>query len=154
MIIVERIGAGSDLDRLVREINDAEWDEANELVLFRADDLAAFIARPDHVFVACHRVDDSGTTLAGIASGRVSIKPYRRTTWLLVDEVDVTVDSRRRGAGRAMMETLLVFARDSGCTEVWLATEPDNAAANALYESLGPTNRDEVIGYTWVLRTS
>ena len=108
---------------------------------------------PDTRFVACHDVGADGRTLLGIASARVEPKPYGGERWLYVDEVDVCADQRRRGAGRAMMRTLIDLARDAGCEEVWLGAERDNHAANALYRALDPDEVAEVIGYTYVIRS-
>ena len=44
---------------------------------------------------------------------------------------------------------LIEFAEQSGCEEVWLGTEVENAPANALYQSLDPDDVANVIGYTY-----
>jgi ribosomal protein S18 acetylase RimI-like enzyme len=66
-----------------------------------------------------------------------------------VDEVDVCVEQRLKGVGSLMMRWLIEFARDEGCDEVWLGTEVDNDAANALYRRLEPDDVGDVVGYTW-----
>ena len=149
MLTTERITPDHDLARLVSEINEASWDEANDIVAHQVDDLTAYLERPDTVFVACHHVDGASRTLIGIASGRLEIKPYGRERWLYVDEVDVCADRRREGAGRAIMEALFGIAREAGCVEVWLGTETDNEGANALYGSLDPSERETFVGYAW-----
>lgn len=149
MITTEQITSTHDLARLVAEINDASWDDANDMATHHVDDLAAYLERQDTVFVACHHVDGTSRTLLGVASGRLEMKPHDRERWLYVDEVDVCADQRRRGAGSAIMARLLQVAREAGCVEVWLGTEVDNDAANALYGSLGPTERETFIGYAW-----
>lgn len=149
MFTTEQITIDHDLGRLVSEINEASWDEANDIVAHHVDDLAAYLERSDTVFVACHHVDGASCTLFGIASGRLEIKPYGRERWLYIDEVDVCADRRRNGAGRAIMETLFEVAREAGCVEVWLGTETDNDAANALYGSLAPSERETFVGFAW-----
>jgi ribosomal-protein-alanine N-acetyltransferase len=62
--------------------------------------------------------------------------------WHVVDEIHllnvaVAADARRRGVGRALMNDLLAYARDSGVVRVLLEVRPSNAAAIALYERLG-----------------
>jgi aminoglycoside 6'-N-acetyltransferase I len=153
MIAVERIGAGDDLQELVAEINQAAWDGANDMAEYDVDSLRAYLERPDTVFVACHEIDGTARTLLGLASGRLEIKPYDTERWLYVDEVDVAVDQRRKGAGAAIMAKLFDIARAAGCVEVWLGTEVDNVAANALYGSLGPSERETFVGYAWTLDT-
>ena len=69
--------------------------------------------------------------------------------WLYVDEVDVCADQRQKGAGKAIMEKLIALAETADCEEVWLGTEADNLAANALYRSLDPDDIGEVVGYTF-----
>lgn len=62
--------------------------------------------------------------------------------WAVADEVtlmDVAVapSSRRLGVGRALVDELLAFARARGARLVVLEVRKSNAAAIALYESLG-----------------
>lgn len=123
MLTVKRISGGDDLALLVRQINDAEWDDANEMVAYGVAALAAYLQREDTVFVACYCLENGVDTLLGIASGRFELKPYDGERWLYVDEVDVATDQRRRGAGRALMEKLIELAGASGCQEVWLPTD-------------------------------
>ncbi len=136
-----------DLEALCREINNAQWDEANDLCDYDADSLAYYLQQADTVFLACHAGD--GGALMGIASGRILYKPYEKSRWLYVDEVDTAVDQRQRGAGRAMMMSFLDIAKREGCDEVWLGTEPDNEPARALYRSLSPAEEEPFVGYTW-----
>lgn len=151
MIVTQRVEPDADLDRLTVEINQATWDEANDMETYDPDSLGEYLRCVDTVFVSCHEVDGSTRTLLGIASGRIEVKPYAGERWLYVDEVDVAVDQRRRGAGSAIMEKLFEIGREAGCIEVWLGTEVDNAAANALYGHLAPTERETFVGYTWSL---
>lgn len=145
-----------DLDTLASEINAACWDEANDLADFDAKSLRRYLEREDTLFVSCHadpeNKDNAGTrTLMGFASARIQIKPYENEKWLYIDEVDVCVDQRKKGAGSAIMEKLIELARNADCDEVWLGTEPDNDAANALYRSLAPADIEHFIGYTFKL---
>ena len=77
------------------------------------------------------------------------MKPYDHELWLYVDEVDVCADQRQKGAGKAIMNKLLDIAEDEECEEVWLGTEVDNVAANALYRSIDPDDIEQFVGYTW-----
>lgn len=151
MIVVERIAGDADLDTLVEEINAASWDEANEMGEYDVESLRRYLRSQDTVFVTCHEVEGSTRSLLGLASGRLEIKPDDSERWLYVDEVDVASDQRRKGAGRAIMSELMAVARAAGCTEMWLGTEIDNGAANALYSALDPSERETFVGYTWVL---
>lgn len=149
MIIAQRITSDHDISRLVTEINQARWDDGNDMTDYDLAGLSAHIDRQDTVFVACHQVDGTDRRLLGIASGRLELKPYGNERWLYVDEVDVAADQRRKGAGKAIMERLFDIAMQAGCVEVWLGTEVDNDPANALYASLHPTERETFVGYAW-----
>lgn len=149
MMTVEVITLHDDLQQLVEEINQASWDDGNEMSKFDVEALSEYLARQDTLFVACHDIVEGDRTLLGIASSRLEIKPYDKERWLYVDEVDVCADQRQRGAGKAIMRKLIAIAEDAGCEEVWLGTEADNQAANALYQSLAPDDVAQVIGYTY-----
>ncbi|MEO7094428.1 MAG: ribosomal protein S18-alanine N-acetyltransferase, partial [Polyangiales bacterium] len=62
--------------------------------------------------------------------------------WHVVDElhllnVAVAVPCRRRGIGRALLADLLAYARAHEVVRILLEVRASNAAAIALYESLG-----------------
>lgn len=151
MIVVSVVTLADDLDKLVREINQANWDEANDISEYDVAALLVYMARQDTIFIACHDNAGSRRTLLGIASARIECKPYAGQTWLYVDEIDVCVNQRQKGAGRAMMQRLIALATEFGCKEVWLGAEVDNDAANALYRSLDPDDVSEVLGYTYAI---
>lgn len=152
MIVVSVITLNDNLQRLVQEINQATWNDANEMSQYDVAALSAYLKRQDSLFVACHDVVEAGRTLLGMASARLEIKPYGNKRWLYVDEVDVCADQRQRGAGKAIMRKLIELAENADCEEVWLATEVDNHAANALYRSLDPDDVTHVIGYTYEIQ--
>ncbi len=56
---------------------------------------------------------------------------------LLLYEVDVADEHRRKGVGKAMLEFVKSFARERNYRETWVLTEEDNAPAQALYASAG-----------------
>ncbi len=149
MITVSLITATDDLQALVDEINAATWDTANDVSKYDLDSLNTYLAHQDTVFVAAHETIGSERSFLGMASARVEIKPYDKERWLYVDEVDVCVDHRKKGAGKAMMRKLLELADSADCEELWLGTEVDNDAANALYKSLDPHDVAQVVGYTF-----
>ena len=145
---VIRITLQDDLETLVEEINASSWDDANEMPRYDAASLTAYLQRQDTVFVACHDSEPSAILL-GIASCRLEIRPHDQELWLYVDEVDGCADQRQRGVGKRIMTMLIEFADQSGCEEVWLGTEVENAPANALYQFLAPDDVANVIGYTY-----
>ena len=149
MIRVVEVTLTDDLDSIVAEINAAEWDEDNAISPYDGDSLRAYLERQDSVFVACHETGGEAPVLMGMASGRIEMKPYQRELWLYVDEVDVCVNQRQKGAGKQIMKFLIDLAERRGCDEVWLGTEFDNEPAIALYRSLDPDDVAEVVGFTW-----
>lgn len=136
-----------DLASLVADINNASWDAGNDLSAYDTAALKVYLEREDTLFVACY--DATSNTLLGIASGRLEIKPYGQERWLYVDEVDVCADQRRKGAGKALMRTLIEYAENNGCDELWLGTEVDNVPARSLYSSLAPDSVDTFVGFTF-----
>lgn len=54
-----------------------------------------------------------------------------------LDNVAVFPKARRQGAGKALVGALLTYAKTHGGSFVTLEVRPSNAAAIALYESLG-----------------
>lgn len=63
---------------------------------------------------------------------------------LLVYEIDVREDRRRRGIGGALMRELAKVARERGIRHGWVLTDYDNEAGLALYRSAGGRARDVV----------
>src|ERR1041385_3525892 len=56
---------------------------------------------------------------------------------LLVYEVEVAAEHRRRGVATRLFAELERLARERGIEEAFVLTEADNAAASRLYESVG-----------------
>ncbi len=148
---IEILTSTMDLVGVVQQVNGADWDEQNEIELYSVDALKAYLEKQDAIFILCYLIDETGSTLAGMASGRIEQKPYDHYKWLYVDEVDTCANLRQRGVGTALMHKLLEIADDRDCEEVWLGAEASNVVATQFYESLNPTAVDEVIGYTFGL---
>ena len=146
---ITEISINDELDAIVADINRASWDEANEISTYDVDSLKAYLKREDTIFITCYETSVDGAVLLGMASSRLELKPYKKTRWLYVDEVDVCADHRKKGAGKKMMQALLDIAQSRGCEELWLGTEVDNVAANALYQSLEPDDVLTFNGYTY-----
>ena len=56
---------------------------------------------------------------------------------MLLYEIEVAEDHRRRGIGRALVERLKRTCRERGFTKMFVSTEASNTAAMALYASTG-----------------
>ncbi len=61
----------------------------------------------------------------------------KREAEVLVYEVGVDEEFRRRGIGKALMEEVKHWARGVGADEMWLLTNWSNTAAVALYRATG-----------------
>jgi ribosomal protein S18 acetylase RimI-like enzyme len=75
--------------------------------------------------------DDAGTVV-GVAAADVEWNRRVR-----VGHIYVAATARGRGVGRALMESVLAFARARGSPCVWLETQAANYAAVQFYRRLG-----------------
>jgi aminoglycoside 3-N-acetyltransferase I len=119
---VRRLGPGD--ENVVRRL--AEQEPARTELL--ADDRVTFVAA------------FAGDEPVGFAFGYELPRRHGRPTVFFVYEVDVDAAYRRRGIGRRLLTELL-----AGHEEAFVLTDADNAAANALYASLGGTRVDSVM---------
>ncbi|NKB26912.1 MAG: GNAT family N-acetyltransferase [Rhodobacteraceae bacterium] len=56
---------------------------------------------------------------------------------LYIENLGVTPAHQRRGLARALITALLDLARSRGISDVYVATEPDNKIAQAVYVAMG-----------------
>ena len=61
----------------------------------------------------------------------------RRRASVLLYEIGVAERFRQRGYGAALVAGVLQWAKDVDADEMWVLTEPGNAAARALYRATG-----------------
>ena len=122
---------------------------ADAAVLDRVDDdvfdlpvqpalLAAFLANPANLLA----VALADGVVVGMASGIAYVHPDKPPQ-LFLNEVGVSTRFHRRGIGARLVRALLEHGRALGCTEAWVATEDENRAARALYESVGGVEQAE-----------
>ena len=97
-----------------------------------AESLAAYLAEPRHIMLLALA---EGEVIAQVTAV-VHLRPEKPTA-LFIDEVGVTPGWRRRGIARRMVQEMFAIARELGCAEAWVGTEPDNGPARGLYEGLG-----------------
>ena len=110
----------------------------------RADETARFLAEPgSHLLVAY--VDGAP---AGFVSGVEVTHPDKRTEMLLY-ELAVDEAHRRRGHGRALVESLAVLARERGCAGMFVFVDDDNAAGRAAYRSAGGAETSRPFMVDW-----
>ena len=80
----------------------------------------------------------------GAFVGMLTISIYRVPTGIRSIVEDVAVDSnyRRKGIAKALMQTVIEFARQAGTNGVALTSNPKREAANLLYQSMGFEKRN------------
>ncbi len=109
---------------------------------------AEFAADPRHHLAVA--LDDG--TVVGMASAVHYVHPDKPPE-LWISEVGVAPPYQRTGIGRRLMKALFDLGRELGCREAWVATEPDNEAANGLYAAVGGEHEPCVV-YSFELDAS
>ncbi len=128
---IRRLGVGD--EQILRLLADREPQTA-----LLADERTVFVAALD------------GERPIGFAFGYVLERRHGAPKIFFVYEVDVDPAWQRQGIATRMFDELHRVAREQGAEESFVLTEPDNAAANALYQSLGGERVDAVM---WDLLT-
>lgn len=124
-IDIRVLGAGD--DDVLRHVADGVFDHAIDPQL-----AAEFLSDPRHHLIVA--IDDG--LVVGMVTALDYIHPDKpRQLW--INEVGVAATHHRQGIGRQLMAAMLAHGRRIGCVEGWLGTEPDNAAARALYVAAG-----------------
>ena len=110
-------------------------------------DSSLFLDRPE----TCLFIAEEGSDTVGWVYGHELVHPDGERTMLLY-ALDVAERHRLKGYGRALVTTFIEDARNRGCTEVWVLTDPDNDAGLATYGSAGGVSdgRGQVM-FTWRL---
>ena len=103
--------------------------------------LSRYLAAPGHHLV----VALADGQIVGQVTATVHFHPDRQLADLYVDEVGVSPAYQRRKIATLMLEQMFALARDLGCAEAWLATEPDNEPARALYAPMAQPVQDVVM---------
>jgi ribosomal protein S18 acetylase RimI-like enzyme len=130
-----RAADGRDLDGLVRLA-----------LAFRDHQRQSWPSESEFRAALARLLDDAATELLiaeadGGELGYVMVR-YRFSAWIPgecaeIEDVFVTPGSRRAGLGRRLVALAIARAERRGCRLVSLTTNERNAAALALYESLG-----------------
>lgn len=108
---------------------------------------AEFLADPRHHLAIAY--DPEAELVVGFASAIDYIHPDKPAE-LWINEVGVSPAWQRQGIASRLLKTLFDFAEQRDITSIWVATEPDNEAANALYQSAGGNAEPSVV-YTFEL---
>ena len=98
----------------------------------RPDATERFLNEPGHHLLAAF----DGERMTGFVSGVEMTHPDKGTEMLLY-ELSVAEDARRRGIGTALVSALVELATSRGCYGMWVLTDEDNVAAHRTYEAAG-----------------
>jgi ribosomal protein S18 acetylase RimI-like enzyme len=93
----------------------------------------SYLEDPRNIFLLAVDGDDPVGFLRGTALGQ--LKSDRKQMFLY--EIEVRDGARRQGTGGKLVRSLLAYCREHGFEEVFVFTDPGNAAAVALYRSTG-----------------
>ncbi|KEO91663.1 hypothetical protein EH31_03040 [Erythrobacter longus] len=104
--------------------------------------LSAYLAQPvNWMCLALHE-----GLVVGMVMAVIHNHPDKPTE-LFLDEIGTGDDWRRKGIARRLVQAVFDRADEAGIEEIWLGTEPDNDAANGLYQGFKHEREDAVIYY-------
>lgn len=130
--------------RLLHDFN-TEFDDPSPGVEFLTDRVAELLGDAEiAVFLAGEGADGLAVVRLRPALWSAGLEAY-------LEELYVVPKLRGRGIGRALLDAVVEFARESGADRIDLGTSEDDTAARALYESAGFTNRDKETGGSQML---
>lgn len=96
--------------------------------------LAALLASPTgHIAIA----RDTTSRAVGMATAQLLISTAEGAPSAWIEDVVVREDFRGKGLGRALLDTVLAWARSQGAVRAQLLADLDNAPALAFYERVG-----------------
>ncbi len=84
----------------------------------------------------------AGKPPLGLALFRIRPSLWSTAADVYLEELYVVPERRGRGIGRQLLEAAMAAAREAGADHFELTTGETDAAARALYESIGMTNRE------------
>jgi aminoglycoside 3-N-acetyltransferase I len=127
------------LQTTVRRLGPGDEDVVRTLAEGAAH--TALLADEHTIFLAAFQ----GKQPIGFVYGYELLRVDGAPSMLFIYELDVDEAYRRRGIATLLMTELEQIARSRGIAEGFVLTEPDNVAANTLYESLGGERSDAVL---------
>lgn len=116
-------------EKLAEELNGlfdegVRWSDTEGAAFLRNDDNALFVAFVD-------------SRAVGFATAHRLQRMDRRKAEVLLYEIGVHEDFRKRGIAKAIVQSVNAWAATKGADETWVLTEAENTAARALYASAG-----------------
>jgi ribosomal protein S18 acetylase RimI-like enzyme len=129
---VTRLGT-RDLDLGFRAIRTLKMPQSQSA--FGDEYLRKLLSRPENILIVAAQEGVPIGFLLAYQLDRVD----RDQRMICLYEVDVSEHHRRRGIGRAMIETLKMICRQENAMKTWVIANRSNLAAFRLYESTGAT---------------
>jgi aminoglycoside 3-N-acetyltransferase I len=136
---IERVTEAAEIHKAAELFDGPPLDEATE----------RFLAEPGHHLLFAY---DDGGRAVGMISGVETTHPDKGTE-MFVYELGVAPAARRQGIATGLVRALADLARDRGCYGMWVGTETDNAAAQALYRTAGATEEAPFVLLNWDFTT-
>ncbi|MFL5929334.1 MAG: GNAT family N-acetyltransferase, partial [Gaiellaceae bacterium] len=127
------------LQTTVRRLGPGDEDIVRRLAEGRPQ--SALLADDRTIFLGAFDGDDP----IGFVFGYDLPRRHGAPSMVFVYEIDVDPAYRRRGIAKRLLVELLRLGRGRGAVDGFVLTEPDNVAANALYESVGGVRSDVVM---------
>lgn len=93
--------------------------------------LAAFLDSSLHLLV----IAMAEAFVVGQLRAMVHVQPDGPSQ-LYIDNLGVAPACQRKGIARALLREAFLWGQSHDCADAWVATEPDNPAARALYDGL------------------
>jgi len=111
----------------------------------RPEATARFLAEPGHHLLFAY---DDDARPVGMVSGVETTHPDKGTEMLLY-ELSVAPEARRRGVATALVGALAEIAERAKCYGMWVAVDTDNEAALATYRRTGAHGEPPSITLSW-----
>ncbi|HEV7639332.1 MAG TPA: GNAT family N-acetyltransferase [Gaiellaceae bacterium] len=127
------------LQTTVRRLGPGDEDVVRTLA--EGEPRVGLLADEATIFLAAFQENEP----VGFVYGYVLLRMDGAPSMLFIYELGVDAAWRRQGIATRLMAELERIARSRGIVEGFVLTEPDNAAANAFYESLGGQRSDAVL---------
>jgi len=128
-------GDAATVARLLHDFN-TEFDEPTPSVAVLTERVRELIAGGVIVVLL------AGDGPDGLAQFRFLRSVWNEGLDLYLEELYVLPGQRGKGIGRGLLEATMAIGREAGATHIDLNTGETDAAARALYESVGFTNRE------------
>ena len=120
---------GKAISQLIAELADSIGETASPT----AEYVDAYLSFPgSHIFLA-----EQDGQVVGMLSFSIRPNLYHAESCCLVDEVVVAEKARGKGVGKALVQRLMLHAKEAGCAEASLSVMPGNTRALEFYRSLG-----------------